>query len=193
MSTTQHPLTEAAAVEMWDASPCPEGYEFRGMLTVEQDATLYAMRAAFDAGREHERANPEDARPWEPLNGGPVRVGDEVRQERAGITRIAVVGRVDGEGDPWTAESDFIGEINDGTWHVRRHVQELPEEDGAVIVPAEGHEFIEATICGETHYARAALRSWVGDWYAAWRAGERKCGLAASGDITPGTWKVADQ
>ena len=69
----------------------------------------------------------------------------------------------------------------------------LPTEDGAVIVPAEGHEFIEATICGETHYARAALRSWVGDWYAAWRAGERKCGLAASGDITPGTWKVADQ
>ena len=35
MSTTQHPLTEAAAVEMWDARPCPEGYEFRGMLTVE--------------------------------------------------------------------------------------------------------------------------------------------------------------
>ena len=69
----------------------------------------------------------------------------------------------------------------------------LPTEDGAVIVPAEGHEFIEATNCGETHYARAALRSWVGDWYAAWRAGERKCGLAASGDITPGTWRVADQ
>ena len=194
MSTTQHPLTEAAAVEMWDASPCPEGYEFRGMLTVEQDATLYAMRAAFDAGREHERANPEDARPWELLKeGDPLHVGDEVRQDLRGITRIAVVGRVDGEGDPWTAESDFIGEINDGTWHVRRHVQELPEEDGAVIVPAEGHEFIEATICGETHYARAALRSWVGDWYAAWRAGERKCALAASGDITPGTWKVADQ
>ena len=74
-----------------------------------------------------------------------------------------------------------------------RPVQELPTKDGAVIVPAEGHEFIEATICGETHYARAALRSWVGDWYAAWRAGERKCGLAASGDITPGTWKVGDQ
>ena len=60
MSTTQHPLTEAAAVEMWDASPCPEGYEFRGMLTVEQDATLYAMRAAFDAGRKHERTTNAD-------------------------------------------------------------------------------------------------------------------------------------
>ena len=193
MSTTQHPLTEAAAVEMWDASPCPEGYEFRGMLTVEQDATLYAMRAAFDAGREHERTNPDDDRPWEPLNGGPVYVGDEVRQELNGVTTIAVVGRVDVEGDPWTAEDRFIGVHDEGTWYVRRAAQELPTEDGAVIVPAEGHEFIEATICGETHYARAALRSWVGDWYAAWRAGERKCGLAASGDITPGTWKVADQ
>ena len=51
---TDHPLTETAAVEMWDASPCPEGYEFRGMLTVEQDATLYAMRAAFDAGQKYQ-------------------------------------------------------------------------------------------------------------------------------------------
>ena len=134
----------------------------------------------------------EDDRPWEPLN-GPVRVGDEVRREFNGITVTAVVGRVDDDGDPWAAGGGFIGVLEHGTWYVRRAVQELPTEDGAVIVPAEGHEFIEATICGETHYARAALRSWVGDWYAAWRAGERKCGLAASGDITPGTWKVADQ
>ena len=124
MSTTQHPLTEAAAVEMWDASPCPEGYEFRGMLTVEQDATLYAMRAAFDAGRDHERAaNPAaDAdRPWEPLNGRRVYVGDEVRQERAGITITGVVVRVDKDGDPWAADGIFIGEVNEGTWYVPPH------------------------------------------------------------------------
>ena len=185
MSTTQHPLTEAAAVEMWDASPCPEGYEFRGMLTVEQDATLYAMRAAFDAGREHERANPEDARPWELLKeGDPLHVGDEVRQDLRGITRIAVVGRVDGEGDPWTAESDFIGEINDGTWYVRRPVQELPEEDGAVIVPAEGHEYIE------TQTGKKSRRlTWDAEclvWYDA-------RGTHLHGDITPGTWKLEGQ
>lgn len=128
---TDHPLTETAAVEMWDASPCPEGYEFRGMLTVEQDATLYAMRAAFDAGREHERTNPDGARPWEPLNeDDTVRVGDEVRQDLRGITTIAVVGRVDGRGDPWAAEGTFIGIRDVGTWYVRRAVQELPEEDG---------------------------------------------------------------
>ena len=136
----------------------------------------------------------EDDRPWEPLSkGDPVNVGDEVRHEAYGITTTAVVGRVDGGGNLWTIEGGLLIHSESGTWHVRRAVQDLPTEDGAVIIPAEGHEFIEATICGETHYARAALRSWVGDWYAAWRAGERKCGLAASEEITPGTWKVADQ
>lgn len=70
--------------------------------------------------------------------------------------------------------------------------QELPTEPGSVIVPADGCDYIESTLWGETFYARAALRSWTG-WYAAWRAGGRKCGLASSGEITPGTWKVADQ
>ena len=118
---TDHPLTEDRAVEMWDASPCSEGYEFRGMLTVEQDATVYAMRAAFDAGREHERTNPDvDARPWEPLNGRTPRVGDELRVELNGITRSGVVGRVNEYGDPWTNEGALIGRARVGTWYVRR-------------------------------------------------------------------------
>ena len=175
-----HPLTEAAAVEMWDASPCPEGYEFRGMLTVEQDATLYAMRAAFDAGREHERTNPEDARPWESLN-GPVRVGDEVRQELNGVTTIAVVGRVDGEGDPWTTEDRFIGVLDEGTWYVRRAVQELPTEDGAVIVPAEGREFIETRSGKKSRRLTWDAESYV--WYDA-------RGTHLDADIITGTWKV---
>ena len=54
-----------------------------------------------------------DARPWEPLNeDDQVRVGDEVRQELNGVTTIAVVGRVDVEGDPWTTEDRFIGVID---------------------------------------------------------------------------------
>ena len=36
-------------------------------------------------------ADPEDARPRVPLN-GPVRVGDEVRQDAHGLTRTAIVG-----------------------------------------------------------------------------------------------------
>lgn len=44
---TDHPLTETAAVELWEER-C--GYRFT-------DNTLAALRAAFDAGREHERTN----------------------------------------------------------------------------------------------------------------------------------------
>lgn len=135
----------------------------------------------------------EDDRPWGPLDvDDQVRVGDEVRQDRCGVIRTAVVARVDKDGGPWTAEGGFIGLPGVGTWSVRRTVQELPTEPGSVIVPADGRDYIEATLWGETFYARAALRSWT-DWHAAWRAGERKCGLASSGEITPGTWKVDDQ
>ena len=117
-------------------------------------------------------------------------MGDEVRQERPGLTITGVVGRVDKDGDPWTADDIFIGEVNEGTWYVRRAVKELPTKIGTVIVPEDGREYIEATLCGETFYARAALLSWTRCWYAPWQAGDRRCGLASPGEITPGTWKV---
>ena len=125
----------------------------------------------------------KEARPWEPLN-GPVRVGDEVRQDYFGATTTAVVGRVDADGDPWTTENRFIGELEDGTWHVRRHVQELPEEDGAVIVPADGRQYIE------TRTGKKSRRlTWDAEclvWYDA-------RGTHLHGDITPDTWKEASK
>ena len=60
-----------------------------------------------------------DTRPWEPLNGRTPRVGDEVRQEWYGVTRSGIVGRVDGNGDPWTPEGGYIGPILGGTWYTR--------------------------------------------------------------------------
>ncbi len=193
---TDHPLTEDRAVEMWDASPCPEGYEFRGMLTVEQDATVYAMRAAFDMGREYERTNPDvDARPWEPLNGRKPRVGDEVRQDRPGMTITAVVGRVDEVGDPWATGGNFIGRIDFGTWYVRRHIQELPTKPGTVIERADGHEYIEATVNGSVRRAREAILGLDCRWHGVWRgdSGVVPGRYAVPELITPGTWKVADQ
>lgn len=212
---TDHPLTETAAVELWEER-C--GYRFT-------DNTLAALRAAFDAGREHEREHVRPAevteemrraaasayedmaqvtrpenhercldaaleaaldaadgdRPWEPLNGGPVYVGDEVRQELNGVTTIAVVGRVDGEGDPWTTEDRFIGVLDEGTWYVRRAVQELPTEDGAVIVPAEGREFIETRSGKKSRRLTWDAESYV--WYDA-------RGTHLDADIITGTWKV---
>ena len=138
----------------------------------------------------------EDDRPWEPLKkGDPLHVGDEVRQDHGGITRTAVVGRagrVDGKGDPWTAEGTFIGVLSTGTWYVRRAAQGLPTEDGAIIVSAEGREFIEARVHNKTYRAREAVRHWAGGWHAAWRSGPEVRGVVAPEEIATGTWKTAD-
>ena len=118
---TDHPLTETAAAEMWDGH-VPPSLNFRGWARGDQRRILAALRAAFDAGREHERANPDD-RPWGPLKkGDPLHVGDEVRQDLHGLTHAAVVGRLDDGGYPWTAEGNFIGRLDFGTWYVRRAV-----------------------------------------------------------------------
>ena len=141
----------------------------------------------------------EDDRPWEPLDeGAPLHVGDEVRRDHCGIITTGVVARVDEDGDPLTADGYLIGLRDYGTWHVRRAVQELPEEDGAVIVPAEGREFIEAEVAGQTFIAREAVvcQSDFGPanvLEGAWRRvddGSRVGGQVSRGFITPGTWKV---
>ena len=130
----------------------------------------------------------EDARPWEPLNGGRVYVGDEVRQDHDGVTSTAVVGRVDNDGDPWTAEDRFIDFLGLGTWSVRRPVQELPTADGTVIVPAGGHEFIEQV--GDcANYRRLTYDAASGRWIG-WDALNHEAEALSPEYITPGTWKV---
>ena len=179
---TDHPLTETDAAELWDkhaGDTVPWGDWYGG----SRRALTSLLRAAHDAGREHERANPDAARPWEPLN-GPVRVGDEVRREVNGLTTTAVVGRVDEDGDPWAAEGAFIGVLEYGTWYVRRPVQELPTEDGAVIVPADGHEYIETRAGKKSRRLTWDAECFV--WYDA-------RGTHLAGDITHGTWQVDDQ
>ena len=129
--------------------------------------------------------------PWEPLSGGPVRVGDEVRRDANGITRIAVVAFVDAAGDPWTAEGVLIGRLNIGTWYVRRASPELPTADGAVIIPADGREFIEQV--GDcAHYRRLAYDAASGRWIG-WDTLNHEADALFPRHITPGTWQVAYQ
>lgn len=155
-------------------------------------------RAVLTAALNHPDAaallEGEDDRPWEPLNGGRVYVGDEVRQDRYGVTTTAVVGRVDDDGDPWATEDGFIGQLGLGTWYVRRPIQELPTKPDAVIERADGHKYITATVSGETYRAREAMLS--GErWHAVWRrdSGREAISFVRSHEITPGTWKVDDR
>ena len=62
-----------------------------------------------------------------------------------------------------------------------RPALELPTEDGAVIVPADGHEYIEIRAGKKSRRLTWDAESYV--WYDA-------RGTHLDADITPGTWKV---
>ena len=67
----------------------------------------------------------------------------------------------------------------------------LPTEDGAVIIPADGHDYIEAVIDGHTYYAREAMRI-NGLWRAVWRTPHcfQVRYSVLPWKVTPGTWQV---
>ena len=73
-----------------------------------------------------------------------------------------------------------------------RPVQELPTEPGAVIVPADGHEHIPATVGGKTYHAREAIFSCSVLWLGVWRSTDSTAVSALPEDITPGTWKMEE-
>ena len=70
---TDHPLTETAAVELWEER-C--GYRFT-------DNTLAALRAAFDAGRAHEREHVRPAEVTEEMR----RAAASAYEDMAQVTR----------------------------------------------------------------------------------------------------------
>lgn len=115
---TDHPLTEEAAAERWNADARLIPWDDWG--PVGRAAILSAFRDMHDAGREHERDSSDD-RSWERLTkDNPARVGDELRLNYEDSTITAVVAHVDENGDPWTAEGGFISVRRHGPWDVRR-------------------------------------------------------------------------
>ena len=135
-----------------------------------------------------------DDRPWESLGeSDQVCVGDEVKWDYYGLTMTATVACVDKTGSLYTAAGLHIGVRSVGTWYIRRPAQELPTEPGAVIVPADGHEAITATLGSETYHAREAILFSADAWLGAWRDTAGARAYMGPTRITPGTWQVADQ
>lgn len=66
----------------------------------------------------------------------------------------------------------------------------LPTDPGTAIVPADGHEYITATVFGETYRAREAILIGKTQWHAAWRSDTSVLIYVSPEHITPGPWKV---
>ena len=102
----------------------------------------------------------------------------------------------------WDQAVDWIrGEQEGPSWHTtnarlanpHRPAQELPTEDGAVIVPADGRAYVDAVYAGSAYTTRhATYDHCTGAWVGLWRhgAGYGSMSMMAADHITPGTWKV---
>ena len=66
----------------------------------------------------------------------------------------------------------------------------FPTEPGAVIIPADGHEYIEVSLNGQTWRTREAILNYGDLWCGVWRSGDDTSMSVCQDDITPGTWQV---
>ena len=144
MTTTDHPLTEAAAAELWDAHREP------GVVPLSEQGRAYArnqtvlFRAAFDAGREHEREHTDphhDPRPWQDCTRKDIRKGDLVEARRGDSLIVGVAHDQNGHGDWWAEDGWHL--TWDDRWPLRRIPASAPEKDAPMtettpaVVPSE--------------------------------------------------------
>ena len=139
-----------------------------------------------------ENVSPEDVRPgdyivWETRHTGS---GSTLTMRREGVAHHRGV-----SGEWRTDVGGLLTEdmYENATLTIHRIVKELPTERGAVIVPAEGCEFIEATRYGRAWRTSEAVRSAYDNWVGAWRSEADVIAYIAPEEITPGTWKVDDE
>ena len=97
----------------------------------------------------------------------------------------------------WDAAADWsIHNINDiDAERIRkanpyRPAQELPTKAGTLIIPADGREYIEAEVWGETYHASEAILLGGRAWLGAWRSPHGIQTDVTPDQITTGTWKV---
>lgn len=189
---TDHPLSESAVTKLWDDYVAYNFADWFHVLNFEaREAIIRGFRAAFDIGREYEQANLEDSRPWEPLNGRKVDIGDEVRLDwNDGITTtIAVVDSVDEDGDPYTHTGELIDLLNRGTWYIRRSTQKLPTIPGTIIIKSDELGIgIKDTVQEAPRIYRDRL---ILDLNGKWQDGSNHLGYEPD-RIIRNTWKVFD-
>ena len=124
MTRNPHPLTETAAAELWDASRDPRrplADRHEEMHHDERATAVTALRASFDAGREHEREHTDphhDPRPWQDCTVGDICAGDLVEARAGDILCTGVAHHQDEDGD-WRAAGGWPL-TNGDNWTLRR-------------------------------------------------------------------------
>lgn len=149
MTTTNHPLTDTAAAELWDEHIPGGKVHYIGWGTFPEPTLRHftaIIRAAYDAGREHERERTDpfhDPRPWQDCTREDICAGDLVEARRGYMLYTGVAHRRDMRGN-WYTKLDYPLSYDD-EWTLRRipaptppaEVVELPTEFGAVITNVE--------------------------------------------------------
>ena len=164
---TDHPLTEAHAAELWDGVPRRVvAFEWEDMNAEEMAHALAAMRATFDAGREHESEHTDprhDPRPWQDCTREDICAGDLVEARRGDSLIVGVAHDQNGHGD-WWAEDGWHLTWGD-RWPLRRipapvppaEVVELPTEHPAHLLDVKG---VDGDVCD--HMALDRFGRWRG-------------------------------
>ena len=173
-----HPLTEVRAAELWDAH-VPLVLNFRVWTWGDRNGILDALRAAYNAGRAEWKANAEAAA--ERAERAEDRLADSVHVDEAARRVEAAREQAWNDAADWVKRREAWTDEELRAANPHRPAPALPTEDGAVIVPADGYEYIETSI-GLSYYVMIH----AGDGW--WRGG---AGVVASKDIVPGTWKLA--
>ena len=137
-----------------------------------------------------ENATPDEGRTGDHLIRESIRTEDGVTHT---IRREGTAHHRDRFGNWRTVERGWLtdgqGEGEGVTLTIRRTVRELPTEPGAVIVPADGHEYITATVAGVTYRAREAMLLTPSYWHAAWRSDEGVMTHVTPEHLDADTWK----
>ena len=183
-----HPLTEDRAAELWDAH-VPLVLNFRVWTWGDRNGILDALRAAYNAGRAEWKANAEAAA--ERAEHAEDRLADSVHVDEA--ARRVEAAREQGWDDAagWVKRREAWTDEELRAANPHRPARVLPAEDGAVIVPADGYEFI--WVEGGRYFDRLTYSSRTRRWYGVAINGGPAWASFWYGDpetITPGTWRT---
>lgn len=183
-----HPLTEERAAELWDTH-VPLVLNFRVWTWGDRNGILAALRAAYNAGSAEWKANAEAAA--ERAERAEDLLVDSVHVDEA--ARRVEAARKQG----WDDAADWsIHNINDidaeriRAANPHQPAPTLPTEDGAVIVPADGHEFITMTDAEGWAFDRLTYSAKHDRWYGMTTRGAIAMCLAEQ--VTSGMWRVYD-